>query len=1195
MLQPLKTTEPIPGYVVKERIGVGGYGEVWRVEAPGGLSKAIKFVYGYFDDERAARELKALNRIKQVRHPFLLSLERFEIVDGQLIIVTELANMSLKDRFDQITEPGPIRIPRAELLGYLRDAADALDYMSENFSLQHLDVKPENLLLVGGRVKVADFGLVKDLQDVTASMMGGLTPVYAPPEVFDGRPSQHSDQYSLAIVYQEMLTGILPFPGRTPAQLASQHVHARPRLTPLPQSDQPVIARALSKDPEQRFPNCRALIDSLLAADRAGHGDPAAPDRSKTAEIDAARDTTSLKLQAAKTDTDSRRLHGQPQVVVDSPSPNVMTQVIGGEAADARPVAQSAPEVMPPAAPIKTLVDLPPIDVSSIEMGLRPTLFLGIGGTASQTLRRLRRRLSDRLGPSVSVPAIQMLLLDTDARNIYQATQGNRESALSDKETISLPLRNAHDYTADARNILQWLSRRWLYNIPRSLQTEGRRPLGRLALVDHAQQVLERLREALADITSPAAITASTLATGLGFRSQTPRVFLLSSISGGTGGGMVLDVAYAVRQILADLGCSDDGVCGILTHSTDRNPAASDLAIANAYACLTELQHYSGPSYYPGEPAFGLPAFKGNEGTFPNAYFVHMGDDLNDDEFEKATDALASYLYLDTMTPAGTVFDKWRESTPASTPERAGETSLRSFGLACIGSSQSTLPTMATEFLCKAVVDHWRGARHDVQDESGPASLIEIATHQRGAEFSPTQMTEVEAMAADHARQLELDIQPLHEHIQRLLENELGGDADAVFAKLLAGVDQHHEHVASGRSVVAQQLFSTINSLFGQSSSALDWKKPTSVPLRLGLERQLKSLSGPKGDTLRDWILELTENPTVRFGGAWSAKEWFAGHLCGLQAKCTELLRETQHQLPALEQALLGSEEAAPARGKVFGSRRPANPHPEVEVAILQLIRLRFQETSLLGLGKILLGISAQVSVAGDQLKELQRELGRLSREFAAASPWDDTDRKTGQSKVVGEVWSMAAGNLRLRILELARKVDERFQTTFLQQQGGLRNVCQKADAMRSTIPAALRAAARAEVVSALKEISIASVVLDAGLTDEQQAERLRACVDAARPRLTDCGGSQHLLAIVPTNSAGSALQEAVSHLDPPATLVSDSDADLVFCYEVQELSLSNVAARLIENRSDFVQISARLHTRMDVAWSGLGHTGGRT
>ncbi|HRX81479.1 MAG TPA: hypothetical protein P5307_20560, partial [Pirellulaceae bacterium] len=66
--------EPIPGYILRERIGAGGYGEVWRADAPGGLSKAVKIVYGPLKAGRAERELKALSRIKQVQHPLLLSL-----------------------------------------------------------------------------------------------------------------------------------------------------------------------------------------------------------------------------------------------------------------------------------------------------------------------------------------------------------------------------------------------------------------------------------------------------------------------------------------------------------------------------------------------------------------------------------------------------------------------------------------------------------------------------------------------------------------------------------------------------------------------------------------------------------------------------------------------------------------------------------------------------------------------------------------------------------------------------------------------------------------------------------------------------------------------------------------------------------------------------------------------------------------
>src|SRR5947199_159804 len=79
--------EPIPGYRLIERLGGGGFGEVWKCEAPGGLHKAIKFVFGDLsaagDGQRAEQELKAMSRVKTVRHPYILSLERYDIIDGQ--------------------------------------------------------------------------------------------------------------------------------------------------------------------------------------------------------------------------------------------------------------------------------------------------------------------------------------------------------------------------------------------------------------------------------------------------------------------------------------------------------------------------------------------------------------------------------------------------------------------------------------------------------------------------------------------------------------------------------------------------------------------------------------------------------------------------------------------------------------------------------------------------------------------------------------------------------------------------------------------------------------------------------------------------------------------------------------------------------------------------------------------------------
>jgi serine/threonine protein kinase len=265
--------EPIPGYHLIEPIGKGGYGEVWKCTAPGGLLKAVKIVPGRRElegsDSNAEQELRAFELIRSIRHPFLLSIERVEVVNGDLVLVMELADRSLHDLLMEYRERGRPGLPRAEAVQYLHEAAEVLDLLNQEYGLKHLDIKPRNLFLVGSHLKVADFGLVGSLADLfpgsgsARRFAGGLTPLYAAPETFRGQVTLFSDQYSLAVTYHELVTGEPVFQARNYNLLAMMAVTEEPDLSRLDEADRPAVGRALSKDPRSRFATCVDFVNSL--------------------------------------------------------------------------------------------------------------------------------------------------------------------------------------------------------------------------------------------------------------------------------------------------------------------------------------------------------------------------------------------------------------------------------------------------------------------------------------------------------------------------------------------------------------------------------------------------------------------------------------------------------------------------------------------------------------------------------------------------------------------------------------------------------------------------------------------------------------------------------------------------------------------------------------------------------------------
>lgn len=609
--------EPIPGYFLRDKLGSGGYGEVWSADAPGGLKKAIKFVYGHIDGDRASSELKSLQRIRQVNHPFILSLERIEIIEGQLIIVSELAQASMFDRYIEYRKKQLAGIPRDRLLSYLTDAADGLDFLCQKHDLQHLDVKPGNLLMLSDHIKVADFGLVKDLQSATQSMLAGMTPTYAAPEMFDGRPGRFCDQYSLAIVFQEMLTGELPFRGRTTAQLANEHLNRAPDLNPLPVSDRSIIAKALAKRPQQRYSDCREFINALIEAPKLN--------KSESEPLVHARgwspgSASSTKKQKQINEKRQQGLQGQS---TNNNSLRSHTIIQGISSLNAARVVMPAPK-----AELNPLANNTRLSESLTQRTV--DLIVGIGGKGCEVVGATRQGLSDE--PN-ALNVRSYLAIDTDHKSLELLVDRSRPGYLDYGSIVHIPIKSPHYYRSETEHFPQ-LSRRWVYNIPRSQLTEGVRPLGMLALLDHARVCHDKLLSKIEDIFQSALDDKASI-TRLS-------IHIVTSASGGTGSAIATEIGFLIRHLTESIKVPVD--INLLLMCASPNPLSSaDLSSASAISCLLELNHYFRTNgLHPSLP--GLSENVASKPPFEQVHLLYCGQlGRREDELQSVQEAS---LYL---------------------------------------------------------------------------------------------------------------------------------------------------------------------------------------------------------------------------------------------------------------------------------------------------------------------------------------------------------------------------------------------------------------------------------------------------------------------------------------------------------------------------------------------------------------------
>jgi eukaryotic-like serine/threonine-protein kinase len=263
-----------PRYRGAQQIGRGGMGDIYRVtDATLGRAVAIKILAERFSEDDSVRgrfTREALSAARLSGEPNIVTIfDVGEYHERPYIVMEYLGGGSLDD---VLRKEG--RQPPERAFVWLEQAARALD-AAHREGVVHRDVKPANLLLDRSRnVHVADFGIASaagmDSLTVTGTVLG--TAGYLSPEQAQGeRATPESDEYGLAVVAFELLTGNRPFEADSPTAEAAAHVHAAipsvcERSGSLPCELDPVFDQALAKDPRQRYATCGEFVAALRAA-----------------------------------------------------------------------------------------------------------------------------------------------------------------------------------------------------------------------------------------------------------------------------------------------------------------------------------------------------------------------------------------------------------------------------------------------------------------------------------------------------------------------------------------------------------------------------------------------------------------------------------------------------------------------------------------------------------------------------------------------------------------------------------------------------------------------------------------------------------------------------------------------------------------------------------------------------------------
>jgi hypothetical protein len=281
---------------------------------------------------------------------------------------------------------------------------------------------------------------------------------------------------------------------------------------------------------------------------------------------------------------------------------------------------------------------------------------------------------------------------------------------------------------------------------------------------------------------------------------------------------------------------------------------------------------------------------------------------------------------------------------------------------------------------------------------------------------------------------------------------------------------------------------------------------------------------------------------------------------------------------------LRGQNDDRPSTMRLWARKKPQH---DPDALLRNYAVAQIQQAVACSVTRMLRLVEAQVNSELERLQVFWKDLNTLAGKFHVSQSLDEAFACYGGSEIVPGHWRALLGELVSCRNELVEALDREMESTLAVGPKKLRWFLNEGPAIDTQLATPLRSAARQLILATMQDLNASR--LGGNCEAAPDSPNYRSCIEAARPKLADQAAGTRILLMLPNDADAATLRQSLTaQCGQEATIVHSTDGDVIACQEGELLEVRRVAAKLIGNRRDFVEVAQRLYTRIDVSWDDM-------